>query len=122
MIERRLQDLKDQAYRISPVYSPTPKGGTAGSKIENAVTRIADMENQLILDRLQLIDLLEQLGKMCAMVDDRYRRNIMTEACLVGHTIATVAENNNLSERQVYRILWKCYNEISRKMSLNVTP
>lgn len=120
LIERRLQDLKDQAYKISPVYSPVPKGGNNGSRIEEAVTRIVDMENQLINDRLDLLQKEAQISIMVNLIDDRTRRCILADAGLLGKKDYELADEYGYSERHIRRLLKRCYMEIASKMSYNV--
>ena len=117
LIEERLIVLKDQAYRISPNYSPMPKSPSVSSRIEEAVTKIVDMENKLINDRLDLIDMETRIGHMCNLVDDRTRRNILVSAGCLGKTTFEIADEFGYSERHVRRILRWCYQEIARKMS-----
>lgn len=73
------------------------------------------MEDRLINKRLDLLELQEKISIMCELVEDRYKRNILIEACVLGHPIIDVAEDNFLSVRQIYRILGSCYDEISRR-------
>ena len=117
LIENKLQDLKDQAYRISPVYSPTPKGGNTGSRIEEAVTRIVDMENQLVNDRLELLRLEENISVMVKLIEDRTRRCMLMDAGLLGKKDWELADEYGYSERHIRRILTRCYAEIASKMS-----
>ena len=117
LIEKRLLDLKEEAFRISPNYSPMPKSPGVSSRIEEAVTKIVDMEKKLINDRLDLIDLEDEIDRMCNLIENRNRRCILIEAGCCGKSVLDIADEYGYSDRHVRRILKWCYQEIARKMS-----
>ena len=55
-----LQNLRDNAGRITPAYSLAPGGGGTGQRIENAMVKLADLETENSLDIEKLVEALAE--------------------------------------------------------------
>ncbi len=65
-----IQNLRDNANRITPAYSMTPGGSGNGQRIENTMAKIVDMENIIKQDiEIQLLA-IDEIHCLMVMVDD----------------------------------------------------
>ena len=70
-----LQNLCDNAGRITPAYSLEHGGGGTGQRIENAMTKIVDIENNIKQNiEIQLLA-INEIHCLMAMIDEKRRKN-----------------------------------------------
>ena len=65
-----LQDLKDLAEQITPVYSLAPGGGGSNDKLGGTVAKMADVEVSVQNDIKQLTDALAVTRELIKMLGD----------------------------------------------------
>ena len=65
-----LQDLKDLAEQITPVYSLAPGGGSSNDKLGGTVAKMADVEMSIQSDIKMLTEALAATRELIKMLDD----------------------------------------------------
>lgn len=72
-----LQNLRDNASRITPAYGLVPSGCGNGQRIENAMAKIVNAENLIRSDIELLMEVLSEIRTLIAAVDDPVLRLIL---------------------------------------------
>lgn len=109
-IERRIKRLQsekqgwlEKATAVSPNLSDMPKGGGT-DKIQNAVCRIADIEQKINRDIDRQIDLRERIeAAVCAISDGRLR-DLMRYRYIDGMTWEQIAVEMHYSYVHICRM------------------
>ena len=109
-IERRIKRLQsekrgwlEKATAVSPNLSDMPKGGGA-DKIQNAVCRIADIEQKINREIDRQIDLRERIeAAICAIPDGRLR-DLMRYRYIDGMTWEQIAVEMHYSYVHICRM------------------
>ena len=114
-----LQNLRDNIGKITPVYSLAPGGGVAGQRIENAATKIIDLENTLRADKKRLAETVAEIRRLIAFVDDPLLNRVLDKRYLQYQNWEQIAEELGYARAQVYRLHSKAVNLILEKMRLN---
>lgn len=65
-----LQDLRDLAEQITPVYSLAPGGGSSNDKLGGTVAKMADVEVSVQSDIRMLTEALAATRALIKMLDD----------------------------------------------------
>ena len=96
-----LQDLKDLAEKITPVYSLAPGGGN--DKLGGTVAKMADTEISIQNDIKQLTEALAATRALIKMLDDEKLRLILFKRYLNYQRWEVIAADLGYSWRQVHR-------------------
>lgn len=99
-----IQNLRDNANRITPAYSLAPGGGGNGQRIENAMAKIVDMENIISSDMELLMMALSEIRALIATVDDPVLRLILHKRYLCYQKWEQIAADLNYSWKQIHRL------------------
>lgn len=111
-----IQNLRDNANRITPTYSLAPGGGGNGQRIENAMAKIVDMENIISSDMELLMVALSEIRALIAMVDDPVLRLILHKRYLCYQKWEQIAADLNYTWVHTHRLHGKALNAILKKM------
>lgn len=111
-----LQNLRDNASRITPAYSLAPVCGGTGQRIENAMAKIVDMENIIQSDMELLMVALGEIHRLIAVVDDPVLRLILHKRYLCYQKWEQIAADLGYAWAQVHRLHGKALNVILKKM------
>lgn len=120
-IEHRINRLLDEKKRweekatsVSPIYSDMPKGNGT-DKIQNAVCRIIELEQNINREIDAQIDLREQITTALSGLQDERLRDVMYYRYIDGKPLEWVAVEMNYSYKQICRFHGYALNDI--KMS-----
>lgn len=111
-----IQNLRDNANRITPAYSLAPGGGGNGQRIENAMAKIVDMENIISSDMELLMVALSEIRALIATVDDPVLRLILHKRYLCYQKWEQIAADLNYTWVHTHRLHGKALNAILKKM------
>lgn len=112
-----LQNLRDNAGRITPAYSLAPGGGGTGQRIENAMVKLADLETENSLDIEKLVEALAEIRRLIALVDDQTLRLILHKRYLCYQKWEQIAADLNYSWQWVHKMHGRALREILQKTS-----
>lgn len=109
-IERRIKRLSDEKKRweekatsISPSYSAMPK--SAGEdKVQSAVCRIIELEQQMDQEIDAQIDLRERIKLAISDLQDERLQDIMQYKYIAGKTLEWIAVEMHYSYKQICRL------------------
>ena len=111
-----LQNLRDNASRITPAYSLAPGGSGTGQRIENAMAKIVDMENIIKQDiEIQLLA-IDEIHCLMVMVDYPLLKLLLHKRYVLYEKWEKIAVDLNYSWKQVHRLHNKALNLIVNKM------
>ena len=111
-----LQNLCDNAGRITPAYSLEHGGGGTGQRIENAMTKIVDIENNIKQNiEIQLLA-INEIHCLMAMIDDPLLKLLIHKRYLLYEKWEKIAVDLNYSWKQIHRLHNKALNIIGNKM------
>lgn len=111
-----LQNLRDNASRITPAYSLAPGGGGNGQRIENAMAKIVDAENLIQSDIELLVITLGEIRQMIATIDDPVLRLLLHKRYLCYQKWEQIAADLNYTWVHTHRLHGKALNAILKKM------
>lgn len=111
-----LQNLRDNASRITPAYSLAPGGGGAGQRIENAMAKIVDAENLIRSDIELLVITLGEIRQMIATIDDPVLRLVLHKRYLCYQKWEQIAADLGYAWTHTHRMHSKALNAILKKM------
>ena len=111
-----LQNLRDNASRITPAYSLAPGGGGNGQRIENAMAKIVDAENLIRSDIELLAIALGEIRQMIALVDDPVLRLVLHKRYLCYQKWEQIATDLNYSWQWLHKMHGRALNAILRKI------
>lgn len=111
-----LQNLRDNANRITLAYSLAPGGGGSGQRIENAMVKIVDIENNIKQDiEIQLLA-IDEIHSLMALVDDSLLKLLLHKRYVLYEKWEKIAVDLNYSWKQVHRLHNKALNIIVKKI------
>lgn len=111
-----LQNLRDNASRITPAYSLAPGGGGNGQRIENAMAKIVDAENLIRSDIELLVIALGEIRQMIATIDDTVLRLVLHKRYLCYQKWEQIAADLNYSWQWLHKMHGRALNVILRKI------
>lgn len=112
-----LQNLRDNAGRITPAYSLAPGGGGTGQRIENAMVKLADLETENSLDIEKLVEALAEIRQLITLVDDPVLRLILHKRYLCYQKWEQIAADLNYSYRRVLQMHGRALSVILKKIA-----
>lgn len=110
-----LQNLRDNASRITPAYSLAPGGSGTGQRIENAMAKIVDAENLIRSDIELLMLALSEIRAMIATVDDPVLRLILHKRYLCHQKWEVIAIDLDYDVRWIHVLHSRALNKILEK-------
>ena len=96
-----LQDLKDLAEQITPVYSLAPGGGSSNDKLGGTVAKMADVEVSVQSDIRMLTEALAATRALIKMLDDEKLQLILFKRYLNYQRWEVIAADLGYSYRRV---------------------
>lgn len=111
-----LQNLRDNAGRITPAYSLAPGGGGTGQRIENAMAKIVDAENIIQSEMEILMVALGEIRQLISLVDDPILRLILHKRYLCYQKWEQIAADLSYTWVHTHRLHGKALNAILKKM------
>ena len=111
-----LQNLRDNASRITPAYSLAPGGSGTGQRIENAMAKIVDAENIIQSEMEILMVALGEIRQLISLVDDPVLRLILHKRYLCYQKWEQIAADLSYSWKQIHRLHNRALNIIVNKM------
>lgn len=112
-----LQNLRDNAGRITPAYSLAPGGSGSGQRIENAMAKIVDMENIIQSDIELLMVALGEIRQLIALVDDPKLKVVLHKHYLCYQKWEVIAVDLNYDVRWIHKLHSRGLNVILKKSS-----
>lgn len=107
-----LQNLRDNASRITPAYSLAPGGSGIGQRIENAMAKIVDAENIIQSEMEILMVALGEIRQLISLVDDPILRLILHKRYLCYQKWEQIAADLSYSWKQIHRLHNRALNII----------
>lgn len=107
-----IQNLRDNAGRITPAYSLAPGGGGTGQRIENAMAKIVDAENIIQSEMEILMVALGEIRQLISLVDDPILRLILHKRYLCYQKWEQIAADLSYSWKQIHRLHNRALNII----------
>jgi hypothetical protein len=111
-----LQNLRDNASRITPAYSLAPGGSGTGQRIENAMAKIVDAENIIQSEMEILMVALGEIRQLISLVDDPILRLILHKRYLCYQKWEQIATDLSYTWVHTHRLHGKALNAILKKM------
>lgn len=112
-----LQNLRDNASRITPAYSLAPGGSGTGQRIENAMAKIVDAENIIQSEMEILMVALGEIRQLISLVDDPVLRLILHKRYLCYQKWEQIAADLNYSWQWIHKMHGRALREILQKTS-----
>ena len=101
----QLAVLNALATKTTSALSGMPHAaGQEGSKLEDTIVKIVDLQEEINAEIDRLVDLKGGIGQMIALVEDKDQRLILELRYLCMATWSEIAAKCNLSERHTKRI------------------
>lgn len=110
-----LQNFKDAANKVTPVYNLAPGGTGTRQRIENATVKTIDLENDIWQDFENLVLALVEVRKLINSVDDVLLRSVLYKRYLNYQKWEQIAAELGYSWKQIHRLHNKALNDILRK-------
>lgn len=111
-----LQNLRDNASRITPAYSLAPGGSGTGQRIENAMAKIVDAENIIQSEMEILMVALGEIRQLISLVDDPVLRLILHKRYLCYQKWEQIAADLSYSWQWVHKMHGRALNKILSKL------
>lgn len=111
-----LQNLRDNASRITPAYSLAPGGSGTVQRIENAMAKIVDAENIIQSEMEILMVALGEIRQLISLVDDPVLRLILHKRYLCYQKWEQIAADLSYTWVHTHRLHGKALNAILKKM------
>lgn len=99
-----LQDLRDLAEQITPVYSLAPGGGSSNDKLGGTVAKMADVEVSVQSDIRMLTEALAATRALIKMLDDEKLQLILFKRYLNYQRWEVIAADLGYSWRRIHQM------------------
>lgn len=99
-----LQDLKDLAEQITPVYSLAPGGGSSNDKLGGTVAKMADVEVSVQSDIRMLTEALAATRALIKMLDDEKLQLILFKRYLNYQRWEVIAADLGYTWRRIHQM------------------
>lgn len=99
-----LQDLRDLAEQITPVYSLAPGGGGSNDKLGGTVVKMADVELSIQSDIKMLIEALVATRELIKMLDDEKLQLILFKRYLNYQRWEVIAADLGYTWRRIHQM------------------
>lgn len=115
-----LQDLRDLAEQITPVYSLAPGGGGSNDKLAGTVAKMADVEMSIKNDINQLTEALVATRTLIKMLDDEKLRLILFKRYLNYQRWEVIAADLGYSWRGIHKLHSKALQELKECIEVHI--
>lgn len=117
-----LQDLKDLAEQITPVYSLAPGGGGGGDgdKIGGAVAKLVDLDKDIQNDIKMLTEALAATRALIKMLDDEKLQLILFKRYLNYQRWEVIAADLGYSWRGIHKLHSKALQELKECIEVHI--
>lgn len=99
-----LQDLRDLAEQITPVYSLAPGGGGSNDKLGGTVVKMADVELSIQSDIKMLTEALVATRELIKMLDDEKLQLILFKRYLNYQRWEVIAADLGCTWRRIHQM------------------
>lgn len=99
-----LQDLRDLAEQITPVYSLAPGGGGSNDKLGGTVVKMADVELSIQSDIKMLTEALVATRELIKMLDDEKLQLILFKRYLNYQRWEVIAADLGYTWRRIHQM------------------
>lgn len=99
-----LQDLRDLAEQITPVYSLAPGGGGSNDKLGGTVVKMADVELSIQRDIKMLTEALVATRELIKMLDDEKLQLILFKRYLNYQRWEVIAADLGYTWRRIHQM------------------
>lgn len=99
-----LQDLRDLAEQITPVYSLAPGGGSSNDKLGGTVAKMADVEVSVQSDIRMLTEALAATRALIKMLDDEKLQLILFKRYLNYQRWEVIAADLGYTWRRIHQM------------------
>ena len=114
----QLSTLNDLATKATSTLTGMPHNpNKAVSTLENAITKIIDLQREINDDIDRLVDLKAEITKVIKSVDDVDQRFILEKRYLCWASWPEIAVEMNISNRWMYHLHDLALEEIQKKIS-----
>ena len=101
---RQVERLRDEAGRTTLLLSDMPRGGGSRNHLEDVITKIVDLENEINRDIDRLVDLKTAARAAINMIQEPEYRLILELRYLCYKTWPEIAETMGYCESNIYRL------------------
>lgn len=112
----QLQNLRDIANNVTPVYGPSLGGSGTGQKLENAVVNTVDLENSIQQDMNNLVAAISAVRQLISLVGDKNLEAVLHKRYLNYQKWEQIADELGYSWAQIHRLHDKALGLILEKM------
>ncbi len=114
----QLSTLNDLATKATSTLTGMPHNpNKATSTLENAITKIVDLQREINADIDKLVDLKAEITKVIKSVDDVDQRFILEKRYLCWTPWPEIAVALNISNRWLYRLHDMALENVQKKIS-----
>lgn len=113
----QLQNLRDIANNVTPMYGPSPGGSGKGQKIENAVVNIVDLEAGIQQDMNNLVAAIREVRQLIALVGDKNLEVVLHMRYLNHQKWEQIAAELGYSWRGIHKVHSKALGMILEKLN-----
>lgn len=101
---RQVERLRDEAGRTTLLLSDMPRGGGSRNHLEDVITKIVDLENEINRDIDRLVDLKTAARTAINAIQEPEYRLILELRYLCYKTWPEIAETMGYCESNIYRL------------------
>ena len=114
----QLDVLNTLAVKTTSTLAGMPHApGHGGSKLENIIVKIVDLQEEINADIDRLVDLKKEIMRLIALVEDKDQRLILEKRYLCGEPWTKIAVVLNVTNRRLYYLHELAIAEIQKKIS-----
>lgn len=111
----QLQNLRNIANNVTPMYGPRAGGGGTGQKIENAVVNIVDLEASIQQEMNKLVATMSEVRQLIALVGDKNLEVVLYKRYLNYQNWEQIAADMSYSLRRILQLHDQALNAILKK-------
>lgn len=111
-----LQDLRDLAEQITPVYSLAPGGSGRGDKLGSTVAKIADVEDVVQNDIRELTEALAATRELIKMLDEEKLQLILFKRYLNYQRWEVIAADLGYSWQYIHKMHSKALQKLKEEI------
>lgn len=115
-----LQDLRDLAEQITPVYSLAPGGGSSNDKLGGTVAKMADVKITIQNDIKMLTEALAATRELIKMLGDEKLQLILFKRYLNYQRWEVIAADLGYSWRGIHKLHSKALQELKECIEVHI--
>ena len=113
----RLEELRADGMRITPVYNPTPGGGSVSSVLENVVIRRIQQEEKILAVCHDLEKDIDDVAALIDVLPDSPMKMVMRRRYINFQRWEQIAEAMSYSWANVHKLHAQALNYILREVN-----